>query len=328
MKFIDLMFRINVMDVHTRQLRYFMEVADAMSFTRAAQRLHISQQGLSTQIKQLERALDIVLFARTTRKIELTAAGSAFLQDIRHTLDCLDSAVERARGIQRGERDHLVLGTLEGAALTLTAPILEAFGERHPGVTVHMRQSGYDNPTAGLREGSVDVAFVRRPFTSNGIRCETLFTEPLMVMVPENHRLAGRTEVRVGELVNETIIGAAARDPEWNAFWELDAYRDGCPTTVTHRTGSALETQYKVPLGLGIVVTVACARWLPFPGIRLLPIIDAAPNEVAVGWHDARESALVRSFVDVATKIRDSRPDLVKLLQEPDFTNREMPFHL
>ncbi|MEU6582916.1 LysR substrate-binding domain-containing protein [Nocardia sp. NPDC046763] len=157
---------------------------------------------------------------------------------------------------------------------------------------------------------------------------ETLFTEPLMVMLPDGHRLADRAEVHVGELVDETIIGAASTDPEWNAFWELNVYRDDRPATIVNRTASALETQYKVPMGLGIVITVACARWRPFPGIRLVPIAGAAPNQVEVGWRDARESALVRSFVDVATKIRDTRPDLVKPLQEPDFTDRTMPLHL
>ncbi|MFE3101590.1 LysR substrate-binding domain-containing protein [Nocardia tengchongensis] len=314
------------MEVHTQQLRYLITVAEERSFAGAAWKLRASQQGVSAEIKQLERALDIVLFARTTDEIALTAAGSAFLHDIRHTLDNVGSAIERARGIQHEERDHLVLGTLEGAALTLTEPILDAFRERHPGVTVRMRQSSYDDPTAGLRDDTVDIAFVRRPFADNEIHCETLFSEPLMVMLPTDHRLAGRTTVQVRDLVDETIIGASAKDAEWNAFWELDAYRGGRPTTITHRTSSALETQYKVPRGLGIVVTVASARWLPFPGIRLLPIIDAAPNEVAVGWRGARESTLVRSFADVATKIRDTRHDLIDPLQQPDFGDRAMPF--
>ncbi|MFE5284331.1 LysR family transcriptional regulator [Nocardia sp. NPDC056611] len=313
------------MQVHTQQLRCLMTVAEEKSFASAAQQLCISQQSVNAQMRQLERALDIVLFARTTPAIELTAAGSAFLRDISRT-DNLDTAIERARDIQHAEQDRLVLGTLEGAALTLTEPILDAFQQRHPGVTVQQRQSSYDDPSAGLRDGAVDVALVRRPFADKGIHCETLFAEPLMVMLPTDHRLADHTQVHVGDLVDETMIGASSKDPEWNAFWELDAYRDGRPAPITHRTASALESQYKVPLGLGIVVTVAAARWLPFPGIRLVPITGAAPSEVAVGWRAAGESALVRSFVDVATKIRDTRHDLVDPLQRPDFTDRTMPF--
>ncbi|MEU1431368.1 LysR family transcriptional regulator [Nocardia sp. NPDC005746] len=314
------------MQVHTQQLRCLMTVAEEKSFASAAQQLCISQQSVNAQMRQLERALDIVLFARTTPAIEMTAAGSAFLREI-DRIDDLDTAIERARDIQHAEQDRLVLGTLEGAALTLTEPILDAFQQRHPGVIVQQRQSSFDDPTAGLRDGAVDIALVRRPFADDGIHCETLFTEPLMVMLPTDHRLADRTQVHVADLVHETIIGASSKDREWNAFWELDAYRDA-PATITHRTASALESQYKVPLGLGIVVTVAAARWLPFPGIRLVPITGAAPSEVAVGWRASGESALVRSFVDVATNIRDTRHDLVDPLQRPDFTDRTMPFRL
>ncbi|WP_433565052.1 LysR family transcriptional regulator [Nocardia sp. CA-151230] len=316
------------MEVHTRQLQYFIAVAEELSFTRAAQRLHVSQQGLSTQIKQLEHAMDVVLFSRTTRNVELTAAGAVFLQDIRGALTGLDAAVERARSVHRGAQDRLVLGALEGAALTLTEPILSTFRQRHPGITVELRHFTYEDPSAGLATGSVDVAFARRPFVDDGVQFETLFAEPLMVMLPTSHHLAERTEVFVHELLDEPLLGAATTDPVWNAFWELDAYRSGTPAPVVSRSNSLLEELHKVATGVGVTLTVACARWIPFPGVRLLPIVDVTPNEVAVGWRGAQESALVRSFVEVARSIRDTRPDLVAQLQEPDFTDCTVPPHL
>ncbi|GAB2544454.1 LysR family transcriptional regulator [Nocardia heshunensis] len=316
------------MEVHTRQLQYFIAVAEELSFTRAAQRLHVSQQGLSTQIKQLEHAMDVVLFSRTTRNVELTAAGTVFLQDVRGALTGLDVAIERARSVHRGEKDRLILGALEGAALTLTEPILSTFRQRHPGITVELRHFTYEDPSAGLTSGAVDVAFARRPFVDAGMQFETLFAEPLMVMVPTDHRLADRTEVFAHELLAEPLLGAVTTDPVWNAFWELDAFRDGSPAPVVSRSNSLLEELHKVATGVGVVLTVACARWIPFPGVRLLPIADVPPNEVAVGWHGAQESALVRSFVEVARGIRDTHPDLVAQLQEPDFTDCTVPPHL
>ncbi|MGW4244642.1 LysR family transcriptional regulator [Nocardia sp. NPDC004722] len=316
------------MEVHTRQLQYFIAVAEELSFTRAAQRLHVSQQGLSTQIKQLEHAMDVVLFSRTTRNVELTAAGAVFLQDVRGALTGLAAAIERARSVHRGEQDRLVLGALEGAALTLTEPILAAFRKRHPGIAVELRHFTYEDPSAGLTTGSVDVAFARRPFLDAGVRFETLFAEPLMVMVPAGHPLATRTEVFAHELLGEPLCGATTTDPVWNAFWELDAFRDGSRAPVVSRSNSLLEELHKVATGVGVVLTVACARWIPFPGVRLLPIADAPPNEVAVGWRGAHESALVRSFVEVARGIRDTHSDLVAQLQEPDFTDCTVPPHL
>ncbi|RMI30494.1 LysR family transcriptional regulator [Nocardia stercoris] len=316
------------MEVHTRQLEYFIAVAEELSFTRASQRLRVSQQGLSAQIKQLENLMGVVLFSRTTRYVELTAAGSVFLQDIRGALSSLGAAVEHARSVHRGERDRLVLGALEGAALTLTEPILSAFRNRHPGVTVEMKQFTYQDPSAGLVSGAVDVAFARRPFVEDGVRFESLFAEPVVVMVPTGHRLAERSSVHASDILGEPLLGATTADPIWNAFWELEAHRNGCPAPVVSRSNSLLEELHKVATGVGVVLTVACARWIPFPGVRLVPIVDVPPNEVVVGWCSGRETALVRSFVDIARTIRDSHPELVEALEQPDFSDCTVPAHL
>lgn len=313
------------MERQTRQLRYFVAVAEELSFTRAAQRLHIAQQALSAQIKQLEQALGVVLLTRTTRSVALTAAGAAFLEDASALLTAFDDATERVRSMQRSERERLVLGFLEGAALMLTEPILSAFSDRHPGVTVEMRQFNYDDPSAGLTDRSVDVAFVRRPLTTDGVEFEPLFTEPRVVMLRADHPLADRVSVGVAELIDEPILGAACTDPTWNAYWELDAHRDGVPARVASRSTTVLEEYQKVAAGVGIVVTAACARWIPYPGVKLVPISHDAPNEVAVAWQRTNDSALVRSFLDIARHVRDSRPDLVATLQEPDLDDRAVP---
>nr|WP_223263751.1 LysR family substrate-binding domain-containing protein [Rhodococcus sp. MTM3W5.2] len=230
--------------------------------------------------------------------------------------------------MQRSERARLVLGFLEGAALILTEPILSAFRTRHPGVTVEMRQFNYDDPSAGLADRSVDVAFVRRPISTDGIDFVRLFDEPLMAGLRPDHPLASHSSVRADELLAEPMLGAACTDPVWNAFWELDAHRDGIPAPVVSRSTTLLEEYQKVAGGVGIVVTVAAARWVPYPGVTLVPIADAARNEVAVARHRDNDSALVCSFIDIARRVRDTRPDLVAKLSEPDFVDRTMPTFL
>ncbi|QLY29752.1 LysR family transcriptional regulator [Nocardia huaxiensis] len=316
------------MDVHTRQLRYFVTVAEELSFTRAAQRLYVTQQGLSAQIKQLEQALGVVLFSRTTRNVELTAAGASFFKEVRYGLTRLDAAVERAQSVHRNEQDRLTLGCMEGAALTLTEPILSAFRERHPDVSLELRQFGYDDPSAGLRSGAVDVAIVRHPFVYEGLEFERLFAEPLVVMLPVGHRLAGRAGVLAREIAEEPMLGASCSDPVWNAFWEFDIHREGRPAQIISRSSTLLEELHKVATGQGIVITVACVRWIPFPGVKLSPVIDAEPNEVAVGWRVDHRTALVRSFIDIARTVRDEHPELVAQLEEPDFLDCTLPLHL
>ncbi|MEV6101342.1 LysR substrate-binding domain-containing protein [Nocardia sp. NPDC051981] len=311
------------MEVHSRQLHYFIAVAEELSFTRAAQRLHVSQQGLSMQIKQLEHDMDVTLFARTTRQVELTAAGNVFLRHVREALSSLAFGLEEARAAHRGEHDRLVLGCLEGAALTLTEPILTAFRERHPEVTLELTHFTYETPSAGLASGQVDVAIVRRPFEYTGLRFEPLFRQPLIVMLPANHRLADRAEVAAEELLNEPILSSAAADPVWNAFWQLDSHRGGRPAPVACRTKTLLEELHQVATGAAIAMTVPCAAWIKFPGVRLVPVLDAAPSEVAVSWRAGHENALVRSFVDVARRVRDANPGLIARLQAPRCRDRQ-----
>ncbi|MFC9787326.1 LysR family transcriptional regulator [Rhodococcus sp. NPDC127528] len=309
-------------ELEARHLRYFAAVAEELSFTRAAGRLHMAQQSLSAQIKQLEQILGVPLLVRTTRSVRLTAAGEDFLQDARSILSAMSAAAEHARSTHRRACDRLVLGFMEGAALTLTEPILSAFRARHPHVTVEMRQFNYDDPSAGLAQEAVDVAILRRPIGTPGICFERLFAEPVVAALPQGNRLAGRESVQVGELLAEPILGSACADRTWNAFWELDAHRDGEPANVVSRSTTVLEELQKVSAGVGFVVTGAAARWLDYPGVRLVPITDAAPSEVAVGWRRDRESALVRGFVEVARDVREEHGAVVARLCAPDLAER------
>lgn len=311
-----------LMDVHSRQLRNFIVVAEELNFTRASQRLGVTQQGLSTQIKQLEQHVAVALFARSTRHVELTAAGAAFLQHARDALHRLDFGVEQARAVHRGEHNRLVLGCIEGAALTLTAPILAAFRQRHPNITLESNYFTYETPSAGLSDRQVDVAIVRRPFEDDGLRFEPLFRQPLMAMLPANHRLANRAEIAVAELLDEPILSSAATDSVWNAYWQLNSYRGGRPARVAARTKTLLEELHHVATGAAIAITVPCAAWIKFPGVRLVPVTGAAPNEVAVSWRTGNDNRLVRSFVDVARRVRDTNPGMLARLQTPRCRNR------
>ncbi|MFC7449313.1 LysR family transcriptional regulator [Rhodococcus daqingensis] len=312
-------------ELEARHLRYFAAVAEELNFTRAADRLHMAQQSLSAQIKQLEQILGVPLLVRTTRSVRLTAAGEDFLRDTRVILSAMDAAAERARSTHRRACDRLVLGFMEGAALTLTDPILSAFGARYPHVTVEMRQFNYDDPSAGLAQEAVDVAILRRPIATPGLRYESLFVEPVVAAFSQGHRLAERESVWVDELLAEPILGSSCADRTWNAFWELDAHRDGEPARVVSRSTTVLEELQKVSAGLGFVVTGAAARWLDYPGVRLVPITDAAPSEAAVAWRRDRESALVRGFVEVARDVREENGESIARLCAPDLAERAYP---
>jgi DNA-binding transcriptional LysR family regulator len=307
--------RVDLPGVTVRQLRYFVAVAEECSFTRAAQRLLVAQQGVSDQVRQLEQNLEVRLFDRSSRRVELTGAGEVFLAETVVLLAQLDRAVDRTRSAHREAGSRLTVGFGEGAALTLTEPILEAMRARHPGVHIELRQFNYDDPSVGLEHGSVDVGLLRLPVSTPGLTVERLFAEPVVVACAASHPLARRSEVSVRELLSERLLGSATDDAAWNAFWQLDAFRDGGAAPVVSRSTTLLEELAKVLAGVGVVVTAAAARWVPIPGIVYVSITDAPPSVVAVAVPSDRATALARSFVEVCRQVRDGNPQAVALLE-------------
>ncbi|CAM5686292.1 HTH lysR-type domain-containing protein OS=Streptomyces aurantiogriseus OX=66870 GN=GCM10010251_18350 PE=3 SV=1 [Streptomyces aurantiogriseus] len=195
-------------DVHIRDLRYFATVAEELHFTRAAERLYVSQPALSKQIRALERQLGVELFRRDRHGVALTAAGSALLPHARRMLDTWAegaAAVEQARATERGT---LVVGmsTRPGRGGLLPA-IRSRFTAAHPHTVVRLRQVNWEDPTAGLAGGDADVAFVWLPLPDQERYAWTLIAEePVHVALPETHPLAARPEIDFTELLDEPFL--------------------------------------------------------------------------------------------------------------------------
>jgi DNA-binding transcriptional LysR family regulator len=308
-------------DVQTRRLRYFVALAEELHFSRTAARLHIAQQALSKQIRELEEAVGARLLQRSTRKVELTPAGAAFLEAARATLAAFDDGVEAARRLARGEAGTLRLGYVVGGALELTRPILEEFARRHPRVELELREYGHDDRSAGLAAGSADVAFLRPPISAPGIALETLFVEPLLVALPRGHRLARRAAVSVRDLVEEPIAVGESADVEAERFWTLDAYREpGAPRRIVHAR-SVTEELSLVSAGVACAITsAALARYTPQPSLRYVPIEDGPGAELALAWRKDAPGPLVEEFLEAARAVRERETELVHAIEHPDLS--------
>jgi DNA-binding transcriptional LysR family regulator len=306
-------------DVQTRRLRYFVALAEELHFSRTAARLHIAQQALSKQIRELEEAVGAQLLQRSTRKVELTPAGTAFLEAARATLAAFDDGVAAARRLARGEAGALRLGYVVGGALELTRPILEEFARRHPRVELKLREYRHDDRSAGLAGGSADVAFLRPPISVPGVEFETLFVEPLLVALPIGHRLAGRAGVSVRELVEEPIAVGESQDVVAERFWTLDAYRaPGAPRRILH-AHSVTEELSLVSAGVACAITsAALARYTPHPSVRYVPIEDGPGAELALAWRKDTGGPLVERFLDAARAVRERETELVRAIEHPD----------
>ncbi|WP_197381523.1 LysR family transcriptional regulator [Mycolicibacterium mengxianglii] len=190
-----------------RQLEYFVAVAEEANFTRAAARVHISQSGVSAQIKALESELGQPLFDRSSRVARLTAAGKAALGPARAALAAtaaVRDAVDDVAGVLRGT---LSLGMVTGCTITPLFAAVEAYRQVHPGVKLAMRENDSQSMLAEIETGSLDLAIVGTagapPAT---VESMTIISEPLAALVPAGHALAGRKRVDYATLVGEPLV--------------------------------------------------------------------------------------------------------------------------
>ena len=190
-----------------RHLRYFLAVADELHFGRAARQLHISQPPLSKQIHQLEEEIGINLFHRTSRKVELTAAGQIFAGETRLLLQQLENAATMAIEAAREKGNQLVVGYSPGI-IHIMIRILKAFAKRHEKILVLVKNMETVRQIEALHNGRLDIAIVtlRLALNTEGLTIETILKDRLIVAMPVNHPLSSCRRIPLRTLSNVTLI--------------------------------------------------------------------------------------------------------------------------
>jgi len=288
-----------------RQLRYFVAVAEELHFSRAASRLNLAQSALSSQVRALEREVGGPLLVRSTRRVELTPAGERLLGDGREVLAAADGALERARALARGEAGAIVLGSMGPAAGGLLAPLLARFSSRHPGMRVEIRNLDFSDMVDSVRERQVDLAFVYMPLDDPDLEFIPLMTEPRVAVLPRNHRLARRRQVRPRDLRDETFIMQPEHVPQiWRDHWLLvDDF--GERPRISPRTADRLE-DWLTLIGQGEGVDTApaiIARYYAWPDVAFVPLVDTEPSLLALARRRGDSEPLLDEFAQLAQEV-------------------------
>ncbi len=242
--------------METRQLEYFVAVAEELSFTRAAQRVFAVQSTVSAAVRSLEAELGTRLFDRSTRRVALSAAGAAFLPEAKAAIEALERARATVQEASEGLRGSLRIGTLTSIGGVDLPALLGAFHRRYPLVDIHVTVSitGSTGLADEVRQGRLDVALVGLPETDlAGLDVLRVDTRPFVVVLPATHRLAARKAVRLADLAGEAFIdtprGFGNRVLLDRAFDAL-----GSPRRVTVEVADLRPVPGYVRAGLGVAV--------------------------------------------------------------------------
>jgi DNA-binding transcriptional LysR family regulator len=255
--------------VELRHLRYFRVVAEELHFGRAAERLHIAQPPLSQQIRQLERELDVSLLTRSTRRVELTAAGRAYLTRAIAILDAVEDAGHQARRIAAGVEGHLTIGCVGSATYSVLPRLVRALRDELPHVEISIRgEMLAPAQLDALLAGDVDIALLRPPVDNPAVRCETLRRDRLIVALPAEHPLVRRDVLHIDDLRNEDVIAHARQGSSVMGGLLYAVCADaGFAPVIRHEVSETSTLVTLVAAGLGIAVVPAPTAELDVAGV-------------------------------------------------------------
>ena len=292
-----------------RHLRYFVAVAHEGHITRAAEKLRMQQPPLSQQIQALEREVDATLFVRHPRGVTLTDAGRAFLADAEQILSDVEHAKIRARRTARGETGRIAVGFTTSAPFhPLVARAMREFRTGRPDVSFVLEESSSADMVSGLRDGRLDVAFIRSGLVDpEGITVHALLQEDTAVAFPAKHPLSKKPALALKELSEETFI--LYRRPDGRGLYDViiaACSAAGFSPHVGQEAPRIVSTLNLVAAGLGITIVPASLSRLPLEGVVYRPLKGKPALKVPLNLACRREerSAATLAFIDLVRRLK------------------------
>ena len=278
--------------LETRELEYFLTVAEELHFGRAAAQLMIAQPALSRAIRQLERRLGVRLLERSSRRVSLTPAGEVLLKEGRQALDMVMAAARRTQ--QAGKPDaRLRLVVKPGGDGGLLPDVLACYEQEPDAPAVEVLFGGVADRANLLRDGRADVALLHTPHENiDRLEARPLMIEPRVAVLPNWHRLAQRASLRLVDLQGETL-------PRWHGL-----AADGATGPEVADTTQLAQL---IALGRTIAILPRSIAEPLGPDLVRVPVLDAVPSTLVVAWPPAAPARHVEAFVRVATTVAARR---------------------
>ncbi len=290
--------------IELRHLTYFRTLAETLHFGRTAELLHISQPPLTRQIAALERDLGVLLFDRGKRHVRLTKAGEQFYLDTLEVFNTLEHAKRNAISTSTGVNGSLLAGFMMSTAYNVLPSLARRYSAAYP--TVNLRLSEYvPNLLADdIRNGKIDVGVMYPPEDCSKLNSCTIFSEPLVAVLPKHHRLAKKTTLSTDELANDPFISI----PRTIAPTVYDIIFKHC---LTHKfkPNIKLETNLQQTIvnfvgeGLGVALVPNSMKAMKLDTVVFKPLVSPPTVEIAVIWHKDNKNPCIHTFVETAQEI-------------------------
>jgi DNA-binding transcriptional LysR family regulator len=292
-----------------RHLRYFVAVAEELSFNRAAQRLRISQPPLSNQIKQLEEELGVQLFERSSRGVRMTEAGEALLDEARRIFVQLEQTTRVVQRVGHGEVGRLTLGFVPSASNEMLPSILRTFRHRYPEVELFLREMRPDRVVQRLHDQQIDAGFLYLPLDDASLNVECVSREPLVLALPESHRLASKPRIALQALTEEPfILPARYSMPGLYGQVTKACHQAGFVPRAVQKDVWLMQTIVGLVAGnIGVALVPASLRNLRRRGVVYKQVYGLSPTvELGMVWRRNDLGAVLHSFLRV---VRSQRPE-------------------
>ncbi|NNF10584.1 MAG: LysR family transcriptional regulator [Acidimicrobiia bacterium] len=292
------------MNLGLRHFRYFVAVAEELSFTGAAKRLHMAQPPLSRAIRELEEALGVTLLERTTRSVALTPAGRVLLEEAREVLSAFEGALGHARQAGRIDRQRLSVGFRPATSLPLLEPIAREFRGKYPLVEIDPHRVEWTHQIESLINGEVDVSFLMGPIAHPDLATHALAVVPRAVATPLDHPLAERTTVEIADLAPYAMAVPKDAAPEWSEFWTATPRPVAPGMEQGPVVANADESLAVILSGTALVITISTVRsYYRDSSIHIIPISDIEPATILLAHRRDSTSLTLQEFCKVAQDV-------------------------
>lgn len=282
-------------ELDLRLVRCFTVVAEHRHFGRAAEALHTTQPSLSRQIGRLERQLGAQLLDRTPQGSTLTEAGEVFLPQARALLRAAEQAAVSTRAAARPSR--LAIGYTTGFIIT---PAVRELRRLRPEAEISTLHLAWNEPRAALLDRRVDAVVARLPLHTDQLHVTILYDEPRVVVVPVNHRLAGKESVTLDDIADEPLPRLRQSDPLWSAFWRIDPRPDGRPAPDGPYV-EAVEDKFEViAAGDAVAISAGAHAGHLRPDLTTIPLEGVEPSHVALATRAGDRNRLLAVFRKLA----------------------------